>query len=74
MSFITYIKLALAFMQFANWCARQVDEHTWRKSGYQEAAADQLKEFNTSVGLAKEAALEARRASPEDRRGSLRDP
>lgn len=60
-------------LKIANWITRKIDQTTWERSGYQKAMLDQLKANNESIGAAKQAVEEAKKATPEERRESLKN-
>lgn len=64
MSIKTIIQLALGFMRLANWMASRVDRAEWKRSGYNEAAAEYAVEWRHTVGIADNAVAEANSATP----------
>lgn len=70
---MTYIKLALGFIQLANWIAKQVSQAQWKASGLQEAAAKYSAQFNETVGAAQASLDKAKTMTPEERRRALEE-
>lgn len=68
------IQLALGFMSLANWVTRRIDRQEWKKLGYEEAMQDQLQELNVSLASAASSVQAAEKATPGERRKSLKDP
>lgn len=50
---VAIIQITLLALRFANWIARKVDQRTWEDSGYAKAVADQIKNLNLTVGIAR---------------------
>lgn len=71
MNATTIIQLAIAIFRLANWFAARVSQQEWKRMGYAEAAASQMREWQRSVGLADAAAATAAHATPEKRREVL---
>lgn len=74
MSIGQYIQLALLFAKIVNWITRKIDQTDWEASGYRKSMADELAEINASVGIATASFEEAAKATPEERRRSLKEP
>jgi protein-disulfide isomerase-like protein with CxxC motif len=71
---MSYIQIALLLLKIINYIIRKVEQSKWEAEGYRKAVADELAAISVSVGVAKEAFEEASKATPEDRRRSLKDP
>lgn len=71
---LTWIKFALALLKLVNTIIRKYDQAQWEASGYKQAMADQLTQINASVGIATASFEEASKATPEERRRSLKEP
>lgn len=69
-----WIRLALGLLKLVNWITRKIDQSQWETSGFKKAMAAELAAINASVGIAKASFDEAAKATPEDRRRSLREP
>jgi len=71
---LTWIRLALALAQLLNSVLRRIEQRQWEASGYRKAMVDELTAINASVGIARASFDEAAKATPEERRRSLKEP
>ena len=71
---MTWVRLALGLLQLVNFVMRKIDQSQWEASGFKKAAILHLKASNESVGMAEDAFKEATKATPEERRRSLKEP
>jgi hypothetical protein len=65
------IQLALAFLRLANWITTRIDRAEWRRQGFDEAVAAQMRELQKSLGIADETAKTANAATPAQRKAIL---
>jgi hypothetical protein len=70
---VQLIQIALGLMRLVNWITGRIDQETWRKAGYKEALEEQTRILQASLEAADKAVEEAKNATPEERRGSLKD-
>lgn len=71
---MSYLKIALLLLKIVNFITRQIDKAQYEASGYRKAMADELAAIGASVGVAKASFDEASKATPEERRRSLKEP
>lgn len=71
---MSYIQVVLLLLKIVNYIVRKVEQSKWEAEGYRKAVADELRGIEASVGVAKASFDEAAKATPEERRRSLKEP
>jgi hypothetical protein len=71
MSLSTAFSFVMLALKLANWITSRINRAEWQRLGYNQAAAEQLRELQMTLGIADEAVKAANSATPKQRKDIL---